>query len=48
MGARDAVFDGEIVTLDESGRPSFQKLQGRMHLTSEHHVRRLSQSPGHR
>ena len=29
------------------GRPSFQKLQGRMHLTSERAVRRLSQTrPG--
>jgi bifunctional non-homologous end joining protein LigD len=43
LGSSEAVLDGEVVAFHE-GRPSFQKLQGRMHLTSEHHVRRLSQS----
>jgi bifunctional non-homologous end joining protein LigD len=43
LGSRDAILDGEVVAF-EGGRPSFQKLQGRMHLTSEHAVRRLSQS----
>jgi len=28
----DAVLDGEIVALDRTGRPSFGRLQGRMHL----------------
>ena len=42
-GAREAVLDGEVVAF-ESGRPLFQYLQGRMHLTSEHAVRR-SRSP---
>ena len=28
----DVVLDGEIVTLDETGRPSFQRLQSRMHV----------------
>jgi bifunctional non-homologous end joining protein LigD len=43
LGAREAIFDGEVVAFD-GGRPSFQKLQGRMHLTSEHAVRRLAAS----
>jgi bifunctional non-homologous end joining protein LigD len=43
LGSRDAILDGEVVAF-EDGRPSFQKLQARMHLTSEHAVRRLSQS----
>jgi bifunctional non-homologous end joining protein LigD len=43
LGSRDAILDGEVVAF-EDGRPSFQKLQGRMHLTSEHAVRRLAAS----
>ena len=33
LGAEPAVFDGEIVALDAQGRPSFTRLQNRMHLT---------------
>ena len=34
LAGHEAVVDGEVVAFDD-GRPSFQKLQGRMHLTSE-------------
>lgn len=32
LGPRSAVLDGEVVTFDERGRPSFQQLQRRMHV----------------
>ncbi|MGC1852878.1 MAG: non-homologous end-joining DNA ligase [Solirubrobacterales bacterium] len=40
IGARDAVLDGELVAFDEDGRPSFSRLQQRIHQTSESVVRR--------
>src|SRR5438270_544802 len=40
MDGRTAVLDGEIVALDAKGRPSFQRLQGRMHVGSAAEVRR--------
>ncbi|WP_405375641.1 MULTISPECIES: ATP-dependent DNA ligase [unclassified Microbacterium] len=41
-GLSDAacVVDGEIVALDASGRPSFSRLQHRMHLTTPHEIDR--------
>jgi bifunctional non-homologous end joining protein LigD len=40
LGARDAVLDGELVAFDEAGKPSFERLQQRIHHTSETEVRR--------
>ena len=46
LGARQVVLDGEIVALDAQGRPSFEALQSRMHVTNSAQVRRLmSQTP---
>jgi bifunctional non-homologous end joining protein LigD len=44
LGAHDAVLDGEIVAFDEHGRPSFERLQQRMHNTDENVVRRRMKS----
>jgi bifunctional non-homologous end joining protein LigD len=41
IGARDVVLDGEIVTFDENSRPSFERLQRRMHVESDSTIRRL-------
>jgi bifunctional non-homologous end joining protein LigD len=46
LGSRQVVLDGEIVALDGNGRPSFEALQSRMHVTGSAQVRRLmSQTP---
>jgi bifunctional non-homologous end joining protein LigD len=44
LGSREAVLDGEVVAFGEDGRPSFQRLQRRMHVASDSAVRRLARS----
>ena len=40
LGARRLVLDGEVVAFDGEGRPSFERLQTRMHLASDSAVKR--------
>jgi bifunctional non-homologous end joining protein LigD len=42
MGTTEAVLDGEVVALDDDGRPSFEALQPRMHVGSAAVARRLA------
>jgi bifunctional non-homologous end joining protein LigD len=44
LGAHEAVLDGELVAFGEEGRPSFERLQQRIHQTSESVVRRRMKS----
>jgi bifunctional non-homologous end joining protein LigD len=39
-----AVVDGEIVAMDDAGRPSFERLQQRMHVDNPESIRELVQS----
>ena len=43
LGARRVILDGEVVAFDDQGRPSFERLQSRMHLASDSAVRRRMQ-----
>jgi len=42
LGMREAVLDGELVAFDDQGKPSFERLQRRMHVTAPSAVRRLA------
>jgi bifunctional non-homologous end joining protein LigD len=42
LGGHEAMLDGEIVTFDDQGRPSFERLQSRMHVTQPSEIARLT------
>jgi len=44
LSSHGAVLDGEIVAFDADDRPSFEALQGRMHIASRAQARRLAKS----
>ena len=44
LGTTQVLLDGEIVSFDDEGRPSFRRLQQRMHVASAASARRLADS----
>src|SRR5437868_7929642 len=44
LGSHDVVLDGELVAFEENGRPSFERLQQRIHNTDPNVVRRRMKS----
>jgi bifunctional non-homologous end joining protein LigD len=44
LGSHRAVLDGEMVAFDDQGRPSFEALQQRMHVSSREQARRLAKT----
>ncbi|HEU5063671.1 MAG TPA: non-homologous end-joining DNA ligase [Solirubrobacterales bacterium] len=44
LGSHDAVLDGELVAFDEHGKPSFERLQQRIHNTDPNVVKRRMKS----